>query len=900
MFIEGFMANSFIKSIAISNNFDIKKGVLEGRAGVNNEKNKIISGLVDPFHLSYIDSARKVVKCLKDKSLWRYQQNLINKRLDEVDVNTIDVDKIEILLKLTEKDLQRLLHTERGLGKVGVQAKQKRLSVSVKNNAGTKNRGFSKRHNKAYFTRTYSIFIDGDDYRSVEIYVGDAEHPNNVARANIMYNVEINFVPTRFTLEQISLIFWHLKSKLLNKRYNDLFKYAKVKRFDIGYMLYGVSQLFGFVTTAENSFVYGTSYPEDEESIQESSYIGLLQNNNRIAYEKVLKEFKFFINYHSESFKGHDFSDLAPDIKGLSDWYKSRICTLRVEARHKSGSKHFNLSGLPDVSSGLADIRIIKPEYIQTLSDKRLKELILDKSLPNKRQVVTHLIKKLQLLEDELYFKFDEEKLENAQRERLERLVNVITNPEKTHDAPPIPVNYSKSAESCAQILTKIAETRVVENPNNIRFSSKKIVYVEGCAGAGKTKLIAGQISKLGSARFREIGAMTFTNNSTNDIRERLDDEFPNNNINVDTISSWCSQSLRKKNLIKGDVIKRDEACEILQAIIDEANTEFSKEKALTGEDVFSVISHARAFSNPTIEQSIRKINDNLIPHKDLIEEVYAQYKSYKSSIKREDFDGLIELLDAQLEDTASAKQFIGDLKYLFVDEVQDLNSRQWSLLNKLHKSGVKIMVVGDPAQAMYQFRGAVPQKLNNKSLKIYKLRINYRSTQKISDLTNKFRKKINNRFLNTISDVGEGEKPRLVTFDNITNALKWVFNDIKHKDLRHEEVFILCRFHKHLDAVNNLLKAEFKKDHSIKSMTFHASKGLQAEYVYVIDPRFRWMGFTDANEELCNMYVALSRAKRWLTIVRSTAATVDNKDDKNYRKRNLLDEINSKLCEII
>jgi superfamily I DNA/RNA helicase len=109
-----------------------------------------------------------------------------------------------------------------------------------------------------------------------------------------------------------------------------------------------------------------------------------------------------------------------------------------------------------------------------------------------------------------------------------------------------------------------------------------------------------------------------------------------------------------------------------------------------------------------------------------------------------------------------------------------------------------------------------------------------------------------------------------------------------------------LCRFHKHLDAVDKLLKAEFKKDHSIKSMTFHASKGLQAEHVYVIDPRFRWMGFTDANEELCNMYVALSRAKRWLTIIRSTAATVDNKDDKNYRKRNLLDEIDSKLCEII
>ncbi len=255
------MSNSFIENIAICNNFDAESEHIKNRGGIDLQKNKLISSLVNPFELAYYEDIERVIEVLKDECLAKYQHNLISKRLKEISVDTIDVDKIEITLSLTNNFLKEILDVDDGFSKVGVKAKRGRLSVTAHKTAGTKNRGFSKRHNKPYFTHKYSIILDDDTYRSVEFYVADLNHPNNKGRKNVPYNVEINFIPTRFSLEQISLIFWHIKSKLKNTRYDRVMNRAGVRRFDIGYMIYGVSQVFGFAVSSNKNFKYGASYP---------------------------------------------------------------------------------------------------------------------------------------------------------------------------------------------------------------------------------------------------------------------------------------------------------------------------------------------------------------------------------------------------------------------------------------------------------------------------------------------------------------------------------------------------------------------------------------------------------------------------------------------------------------
>lgn len=894
------MSNSFIENIAICNNFDAESEHIKKRGGIDLQKNKLISSLVNPFELAYHEDIERVTEVLKDECLAKYQHNLISKRLKEISVDTIDVDKIEITLSLTNNFLKEILDVDDGFSKVGVKAKRGRLSVIAHKTAGTKNRGFSKRHNKPYFTHKYSIILDDDTYRSVEFYVADLNHPNNKGRKNVPYNVEINFIPTRFSLEQISLIFWHIKSKLKNTRYDRVMNRAGVRRFDIGYMIYGVSQLFGFAVSSNNNFKYGASYPDDEEVIQQTSYIGRLENNNRVTYEKVLKEFKFFVKYKGDSFDGHDFSDLAPEIDGLEEWYNSRVSTFRVEARHIADKELYSLRKLTDGDKcGLTDIRILKPKYLMMLPKDMLRTALLNKTLVRKKAIFDYLMELTDLTLDELCFKFDSDKLDAAYLARVNSLVDVIIRPDKAHDAPIASVNYSECALTCKNILRDIAKTRVIENPNDIRFSKEKIVYVEGCAGSGKTRLIADQINKLHPKSRNCVQVWTFTNESVKDIKKRLKELVPDASIRIETLSSWCSQQLKGDGVIKGKVIKDVEAHQILQKIIDDLKPDFVKGREITGEIAYGLISHSRSFDNPDLNESIKKVSPKLSEYSELLHSVYERYQDIKKLMGRTDFDGLIELIASQVSDRRKAKKYLGNVKYIFVDEVQDLNRRQWAIINILKEHNYQIMVVGDPAQSIYQFRGATPQILNSQNNEIYRLRFNYRSTQAISNVTNKFRKRINPKFKNAISEIQDGPLPRLVTHSELKKAMRWILNDIKSKNVWNTRIFILCRFNKEKDELIKACDKKFKDGHKIKVMTFHASKGQQAKTVYVLDPRFRWMGFTDANEELCNMYVALSRAEENLTIIRSTSTTVDNSRD-NYMKRNLLDQLDENICEII
>lgn len=894
------MNNSFIENIAICNNFDAESDPIKSRGGIDIQKNKIISNLVNPFELAYFENIERVVEVLGDEGLAKYQHNLISKRLKEISADTIDVDKIEITLSLTNDFLKEILDLDDGFSKVGVKAKRRRLRVINYKTAGTKNRGFSKKHNKPYFTHRYSIILDNDTYRSVEFYVADLDHPNNKGRKNVPYNVEINFIPTRFSLEQISLIFWHIKSKLKNTRYSRVMNSAGVRRFDIGYMIYGVSQLFGFAVSSNNNFKYGASYPNDEEIIQQTSYIGRLENNNRVTYEKVLKEFKFFVKYKGDSFEGHDFSDLAPEIEGLRDWYNSRVSTYRIEARHIADKEPYFLRKLTDkITCGLTDIRILKPKYLMMLPKDMLRTALLDKTLVRKKELIDYLMKLTDLTLDELCFKFDSDKLNDAYLSKVNSLVEVIIRPHRAHDAPIASVNYSECALTCKNILRDIAKTRVVENPTDIRFSKEKIVYVEGCAGSGKTRLIADQINKLHPKSRNCVQVWTFTNESVKDIKKRLKELVPDASIRIETLSSWCNQRLQTDGLIKGKVIKEVEAHQILQKIIDDLKPDFKKGKEITGEIAYGLISHSRSFDYPNLDESIKKASPKLSEYSEFLHLVYERYQDIKRLRGRTDFDGLIELIASQISNRKKANEYLGNVKYIFVDEVQDLNRRQWAIINKLKEHNYQIMVVGDPAQSIYQFRGATPQILNSQNNETYRLRVNYRSTQAISNVTNKFRKRINRKFKNAISKDPDGALPRLVTHSDLKKAMKWILNDIKSKEIWNTSVFILCRFNKEKDELIAACMKKFKDGHKIKVMTFHASKGQQAKTVYVLDPRFRWMGFTDADEELCNMYVALSRAEENLTIIRSTSTTVDNSRD-NYMKRNLLDQLDENICEII
>lgn len=896
----------------MSNKFSPNSPFIKEVGGIKLKLNKIIASLVDPVELSYFNNIDKIISIIRDKKLVSYQESLIEAQIQQLSTQRLDIDKVEICLKVPNTLMDKVFKSnsqdksKNSFEFVSVKDRRDRLSVSYSGSIGTINKGFNKNSNKAFYTKKYKIVLDGDDYRSFEIYVGERTHRKNNGRAGVEYNVEIHFIPTRFTLEQISLIFSHIKSKFGSRQYKQVIENARVRRLDTGFMFHGVSQLYGFLYTNDGKYKHGDSYPEYYDTPQETSYIGSLNNSNIVAYEKVLKEFKFFATYKGSSISGHDYSDLAESIEGLQEWYNSRITTFRVEARHYS-KPFFKISQLASITNGLGSVLILKPRYLSLLKDEELKALIYDKSLYKRLQIFSLIKSRVDLADSELFYFFDELTLKNTHYQLIQDFVEVILNPRNATDAPLIEYNYSKQAMKCKNDLKRIAAKRVIENPSDISFHKDKIVYIEGCAGAGKTTLISNQLEKLSVNRSCKVLVWTFTNESKEDISEGIARRFGedySSNIEITTISSWCSRNLRKTGNIFGKVIDQEESIKIISDLFDDCLPEFESFKKaksftkVTPESIYSVISHLRNFESPDLSESIKKVNENLLPFSKFIEHVHLKYEDFKKANLRQDFDGLIELASNKLKFVSNIKRFMGSVRYLFVDEVQDLNSRQWDILRAINQFGVKIMVVGDPAQSMYQFRGATPQKLFNQDLQIYKLVINYRSTTQICAVTNEYRKMISNRLKSAYSYKREGELPRLKVEDDISGAIKWIACDIKQLRIQNDDVFILCRFNSQREKVELQFNKTFGKKHQCKIMTFHASKGLQARTVYVLDPRFKWMGFTNGDEELCNMYVALSRAEENLIIVKSGTAVISD-IDRQYKKRNFLDYIDDSYFQI-
>jgi DNA helicase-2/ATP-dependent DNA helicase PcrA len=104
---------------------------------------------------------------------------------------------------------------------------------------------------------------------------------------------------------------------------------------------------------------------------------------------------------------------------------------------------------------------------------------------------------------------------------------------------------------------------------------------------------------------------------------------------------------------------------------------------------------------------------------------------------------------------------------YFYIDEFQDINPIQLNLLNQIIQKETKICIVGDNAQSIYGFMGAVPDQFINFSapgLKLYKIDDNWRSTEKIVDLLNLIRLDVKQSSMRAVS----GTAPVIIVGDKI------------------------------------------------------------------------------------------------------------------------------------
>lgn len=265
-------------------------------------------------------------------------------------------------------------------------------------------------------------------------------------------------------------------------------------------------------------------------------------------------------------------------------------------------------------------------------------------------------------------------------------------------------------------------------------------------AGSGKTRVLMARIAylieEIGIPAYR-ILAITFTNKAANEMRDRLYAQLgeESREVRISTIHALCVRILREDGLEIGypksfAILDPDDQKSILKKIYKYKN--FDKEQVSLNE-ALSYISNCKSADVP-VEQakqvafsSAQKIQAS----------VYEEYEKERKEIKAMDFDDLLIETNRLLKTMPDVKRkWQNRFDYLHVDEFQDVDPIQYSIIKNLCSEEAFVCVVGDPDQTIYTWRGASVEIIlqfdrDFSPCKTVILNENYRSTQPILEASN-------------------------------------------------------------------------------------------------------------------------------------------------------------------
>ena len=238
-----------------------------------------------------------------------------------------------------------------------------------------------------------------------------------------------------------------------------------------------------------------------------------------------------------------------------------------------------------------------------------------------------------------------------------------------------------------------------------------------------------------------EIIAITFTNKAAGELKERLAARLgpAANDVWASTFHSACVRILRRDIDRIGfekdfTIYDTDDAKRVIKDILKEQNLD---EKTFPIRSVLSAISASKdRYEGPEV---FRKKAEAANDWKNTrIAKIYAAYQQKLSTANALDFDDIIYHTVTLLQKEPEVLDYYQKkFRYVLVDEYQDTNYAQHSIVLQLTKENQRVCVVGDDAQSIYSFRGADIDNILYftkvyPNTKVFKLEQNYRSTQTI------------------------------------------------------------------------------------------------------------------------------------------------------------------------
>jgi DNA helicase-2/ATP-dependent DNA helicase PcrA len=356
-----------------------------------------------------------------------------------------------------------------------------------------------------------------------------------------------------------------------------------------------------------------------------------------------------------------------------------------------------------------------------------------------------------------------------------------------------------------------------------VALATRGPVCVIAGAGTGKTRAITHRIAyaaSIGTMDPAKVLALTFTSRAAGEMRTRL------RSLGVPTVAARTIHAAALKQLVYfwpsvfggrvpelmtakagfiGEAINRAGLSSELRATSRElmrdiaSEIEWAKVSQVAPEDFVNEISKRSQKPRVSAEK---------------LAQVYTAYESVKKQELAIDFEDVLLLTAAMLEEERTVRERVQDqYRYFTIDEYQDISPVQQRLINAWLGSRQDICVVGDPAQTIYSFAGATPVFLNSftqrfPDAEVIRLSTGYRSTPEITFAANALlRHGAMGQELIALNE--HGTKPSVDGYANEdaeVNGVLAQITDLLNSGTQAQEIAILARTNNQLKGVERAM----------------------------------------------------------------------------------------------
>jgi DNA helicase-2/ATP-dependent DNA helicase PcrA len=358
-----------------------------------------------------------------------------------------------------------------------------------------------------------------------------------------------------------------------------------------------------------------------------------------------------------------------------------------------------------------------------------------------------------------------------------------------------------------------------------VALATRGPVCVIAGAGTGKTRAITHRIAyaaAIGTMDPHKVLALTFTARAAGEMRTRL------RSLGVPSVAARTIHAAALKQLTFFWPQVFGGRTPDLLTTKSGFLTEAIKRAALQGElsitsrdllrDIATEIEWAKvsqvAPSDYLSESQKRTVKPRINPEQ--LAKVYTAYESVKHQERAIDFEDVLLLTTAMIEEEREVRERVQDqYRFFTVDEYQDISPLQQRLINAWLGSREELCVVGDPAQTIYSFAGATPVFLNSftqrfPEAEVVRLTTGYRSTPEIIFTANSIlRKGAMGNELVAIND--HGSKPTINAYNDESAEITGIVKDITKlisEGTPAQEIAVLARTNNQLNGLEKAMNS--------------------------------------------------------------------------------------------